>query len=96
MISAATVSEIACLGGVWVEEDGLDLRTDEMACLSESFEEEEDDLVSGFRGVPDKVSREAKRCSPSADPFSPSSPCSSPGASELSGALEPLMPPCEG
>ena len=64
MISAATVSEIACLGGVWVEEDGLDLRTDEIGCLSESVEEEEDDLVSGFRAVPDRVPREAKRCSP--------------------------------
>ena len=79
-----------------MEEDGLDLRTEEMGCLSESVEEGEDDLVSGFRGVPDKLSREAKRCSPSADPFSPSSPCLSPGASELSGAYDPLMPPCEG
>ena len=64
MISAATVSEIVCLGGVWVEEDGLDLRTGEMGCLSESVEGEEDDLVSGFRGVPDRVPREAKRFSP--------------------------------
>ena len=79
-----------------MEEDGLDLRTEEMGCLSESVEEEEEDLVSGFRGVPDRVPREAKRCSPSIDSFSPSSPCLSPGASELSGALVSLMPPCEG
>ena len=80
-----------CLGGLWVEDDGLGLRTEEMDSRSESVEDEgEDILVSGFRGLLDKVSREAKSCSPSADPFSPSSPCLSLGASELS-PLEILM-----
>ena len=61
-----------------------------MGSRSESVEDEEEDvLVSGFRGVPDKVSREAKSCSPSAGPFSLSSPYLSFGASEVSPLVIP-------
>jgi len=53
--------------------DGLDFKMEEMGCWSEFVGDEGVGLlVSGFRGVPGRVSREAKSCSPSAEPFSPS------------------------
>ena len=59
------------LGGFWVEGDGLDFRIEEMGCLTEFVGDEGVGLLaSRFRGVPKRVSREAKSFSPSADSFS--------------------------
>ena len=57
---------MGCLGGVWVKEDGLDFKMEEMGYLSELVGDEGVGLlVSGFRGVLDRVSREAYSFSPS-------------------------------
>ena len=76
--------------GVWIEGDGLDLKMEEMGSWSKSCEDKGMGLlVSGFRGVPDRFSREAKSCSRSAEAFFASTPCLLPGDSEPFPSVTP-------